>query len=1035
MSVYNLDIKTLKSSCNNIPLPSEAFPCHSEPSEDKLVSEILLEMARANPNDIAIESDTVSLSYHDLNHAVTDFAIVLLQEGVKKNSTVFIYASRTPLLVISILATLKVGATFSLLDPSDPVEYLESCIKQAKPSVWIDLSHEACTINKEKKLEIDLLIKRVFKLTFNLNSITDIANLVQLHHVAKENAIFPKISGDDTATITFTSGSNGTPKAVMGRHSSLSHFQGWMQKEFGINGSDRFAMCSNLSHDPIQRDIFTAICLGGTIVIPSQQAIFTPGQLPQWMAHKKITVCCLTPPMCQFLTLYNSENIKLNTLRKIFFVGTSLLKKQVEDLQYIAPYVDVINLYGSTETQRAVSYFNVTQNLQKIPSVVPIGKGMKDVDILIVNQATKKLCDVGEVGEIWVRSPYIAKGYLNAPGNDAFSTNPFSQLKDDFIYKTGDLGVYSSDFGAQCLGRVDSQIKIDGHRVELSHIDNILIQFNKIKDAVTLAIFTQRKEHVLIAFLVANISGGETDNEKFKKEARHFLEKHLPKYMIPRVFIIKDKIPLTKNGKVDYKLLKSNAHDYVGRNKVLHQTKASTISESIISMVSDILSIPIHLIDNKTTLNQLGFTSLNYIEFLNRIRKKYNINLTYNSKMPTILEIINSIDQVNNSNTNYAFVVANGDVHAGKILKNKHIEYISSTKIKIDKKIIDHFCSNSYLGLGRHSIVRQAVLDHLDQDCSINSHGAMELNGKTCFHVDLINEIKQLYNCNEVLLYNSAYMANISIIPTLANSHDHIFIDSACHQSIIDGCSLSHAHFHSFKHNDMTHLEKKLHRLRNATGKKIIITEGLYSMEGTILALPEIKFLVDKYQALLMVDEACSLGQLGANGAGVESYFNMPGTIDIRIGTLSKAIPSIGGYIATNKAIFENVQMKGGSIFSGAIPPIQARIAAYAFKVIKNTPSLFENLRANTVMWRDGLEKLGFDIIKSESAITAIKTRDDDHTKQLYERFYNAGVYVFPALPPWNAKNKSLIRTSVTAMHTQDQIEKALDRIANGNEI
>ncbi|GAB4393913.1 MAG: hypothetical protein Tsb005_14180 [Gammaproteobacteria bacterium] len=1030
MNSCDTDMKKTKKNYFKIPCPSEPLLCQRAPYEEKLLAETLSDMAKAYPNHIAIESDAINLSYNELNRLVTDLATVLLQQGIKKNNAVFIYASRTPLLIISVLATLKIGASFTLLDPNDPVDYLDECIKIANPTVWINLNPNACTINEEKYLNFNALIERRFKISFNLASIADIEKLVKSYNVIRDNIIFPKISGDDTATITFTSGSSGHPKAVMGRYSSLSHFQKWMRTEFNIGHDDRFAMCSNLSHDPIQRDIFTSICLGGTIVIPSHQTIFTPGELPRWMVDKQITVCCLTPPMCQFLTIYNLMEIKLNCLRKIFFVGASLLKKQVEALQNVAPNVDVINLYGSTETQRAVSYFNVTQNLPNIPNVVPIGQGMQDVEILIVNQTTKQLCDFGEVGEIWVRSPYIAKGYLNVPDNNSFAINPFSKLDNDFVYKTGDLGLYSPNFGVQCLGRIDDQIKIDGHRVELSHIDNSLMQFNKIKDAITLAVTNKRKEHVLVAFLVANALDVKIDDEQFKKEVRKFLEEHLPKYMIPRIFITKKNIPLTKNGKVDYKFLKHNALEYIKETRLSNNKQNSLTVEGMSDIVAEILSIPISLVDINISLDQLGCTSLNYMELLNRIKKIYNINLTYNAKMPTISEIISETTGIKQTNDINLTEKSNNYTYANKILSDKYVKFISSTQIEIDGKILDHFCSNSYLGLGRHPAVRKIILDHFYEDCSINSHGAMELNGKTIFHVELMDEIKQLYNCNEVLLYNSAYMANISIIPALADASDHVLIDSACHKSIIDGCTLSNAHFYSFKHNDMEYLEQKLSALQNTPGKKIIISEGLFSMEGTILELPKIRLLADKYQALLVVDEACSLGQLGIDGAGIESYFNMPGTIDLRVGTLSKAIPSVGGYVATNNTIFKNLNLRRGSIFSGAMPPLQARIAARALKVLKNEPFLVENLRSNILLWREGLEKIGLNLIKSESAITAIKTHDDDETKQLHKHFYEAGIYVFPALSPWNAKGKSLIRTSVTAMHTSDQIEKALDRFS-----
>ena len=1022
------DATSLKKNKNiyiKRPNPSEPLPCQCLSSEERLLPQILSDMAKNRPNHMAIESSAENLTYNNLNQLVTKFAALLLQEGLTAKQAVFIYADRTPLLIIAVLTVLKAGASFTLLDPSDPVDYLHDCINAVNPSTWINLDDN---VSREKNdiLQLDGLIEQQFRIKLNLSSVADIENLLKSNE-ARSRIDFPIISGDDTATITFTSGSSGKPKAVMGRYSSLSHFQKWMHVEFSMDHHDRFAMCSNLSHDPIQRDIFTAICLGGTIVVPDYQDIFTPGQLPQWVRDKQVSVCCLTPPMCEFLTTYNLAKVKLDCLRKVFFVGASLLKKQTEFLQEVAPNADIINLYGSTETQRAVSYFNVSQNKDGLPEIIPIGQGMKDVDIMVINQSTGKLCDSEEVGEIWVRSPYIAKGYLNAPDKHVFFSNPFTTINQDFIYKTGDLGVYTTKFGVQCLGRIDNQIKIDGHRVEPSHIDNMLMRYKRVNKAVTIATLNNKGKYTLITFLVPSASVGSFDENHLKEEVKVFLAEHLPKYMLPKGVILIDRVPLTKNGKVDYKFLEKQVADFFKQNVAINTNVITT--EKLSVMVAEISDMSICLAHINLPLDKLGFTSLNYMELVSSVKKEYNLTLPICAKMLSISEIIDKLLQKRHEKPVGFSTGKNEDIYGSKLLGDKRVTLISPTQIEIEGKKLLHFCSNSYLGFGQHALVRKTLLEHYKDGRSINSHGAMALNGRTIFHAQLLDEIKQLYHCDKVLLFSSAYMANISIIPALVGVGDHVFIDNSSHKSIIDGCVLAQAHFHNFKHNDMAHLEQKLSKLKNESGKRVIITEGLFSMEGDIVDLPKIRGLADKYHALLVIDEACSLGQLGFDGAGIESHFNMPGAIDFRIGTLSKAIPSVGGYVATTGSLLRGLNLRGGSIFSGAIPPIQARIAAQAFNILRNENSFIEKLRYNSLLWRHGLKKIGLNLMPGESAITAIKTRDDQETNFLYELFYQAGVYVFPALFPWNSKGKSLIRTSVTAMHTSEQIEEALGKI------
>ncbi len=816
----------------------------------------------------------------------------------------------------------------------------------------------------------------------------------------------------------------------MGRFSSLSHFQEWMRYEFTLGKDDRFAMCSNLSHDPIQRDIFTALSFGAVIVIPTQQDIFTSGQLPQWMYEKKITVCCLTPPMCQFLTAYNTKAIKLNHMRKIFFVGSSLLKMQVESLQQVAPHAEIINLYGSTESQRAVSYFNASQYLADLPDIVPIGHGMQDVNILIVDQATGKICDFGEVGEIWIRSPYIAKAYLNAPSKNIFSLNPFSTINNDFIYKTGDLGSYSRSFGASCLGRIDNQIKIDGHRVEPSQIDNTIMHHKRVKNAVTIGILNPKQEHSLVTFLVLIISVNKPEEEAVKQEIRHYVGQQLPNYMAPKRIIFLDAIPLTKNGKTDIGALKQLANQSVQeKSSALDNISPLSVSE-LSEKVAKIARIPLNSIDMHVPLSDFGMSSLEYVELSSSIEKSYNVALPFFRKMPSIMDILQTIENIDDRKISYTSQQSGNDIPYKKILGDEHITSISPSQVSIQGKKYFHFCSNSYLGLDQHPVVRKTILSHVNEQQSINSHGTMELNGRTVHHIALLDQIRDLYACDEVLLFNSAYMANISIIPALADKNDHIFVDSSSHKSLIDGCTLARSHFYSFRHNDMEHLEEKLYATRSSSGKKFIISEGLFSMEGDILNLPHIRQLADKYSALLIIDEACSLGQLGLNGSGVESHFAMPDSIDCRTGTLSKAVPSVGGYAALSTTLLQKIEPCRGNIFSGAIPALQARIAAEALKILKNDSSLIKKLKANIQLWRKGLENLGLSLFPGESAITAIKTGSDQETLHLSGLFLKAGVYVFPAIAPWNSKGKSLIRTSVTAQHTKSQIEFALHNLS-----
>ncbi|KAI9606510.1 hypothetical protein H4Q26_006044 [Puccinia striiformis f. sp. tritici PST-130] len=287
-------------------------------------------------------------------------------------------------------------------------------------------------------------------------------------------------------------------------------------------------MLSGIAHDPIQRDIFTPLFLGAELHIPTAEDIGTPGRLAEWMDDQQVTVTHLTPAMGQLLSAQASRQIP--SLKNAFFVGDVLTKRDCSRLQHIAANVDIINMFGTTETQRAVSY-HLIPSISKDPiyletkkDIIPAGRGMKDVQLLVVNRVQKSLqCGVGELGEIYVRSCGLAEGYLGTPEMSAekfipnwFHTIPSDQQATDIdmggkwlglrdrLYKTGDLGRYLPDGTVECVGRSDDQIKIRGFRIELGEIDTHLSQHPSIRENVTLVRRDKDEEKILITYFVPN---------------------------------------------------------------------------------------------------------------------------------------------------------------------------------------------------------------------------------------------------------------------------------------------------------------------------------------------------------------------------------------------------------------------------------------------------------------------------------------------------------------------------------------------------
>ncbi len=358
----------------------------------------------------------------------------------------------------------------------------------------------------------------------------------------------------------------------------------------------------------------------------------------------------------------------------------------------------------------------------------------------------------------------------------------------------------------------------------------------------------------------------------------------------------------------------------------------------------------------------------------------------------------------------------------------REIDSDQDTVVTIKGKKVLMFGSNSYLGLTNHPRIKEAAKRAIDK-YGTGCAGSRFLNGTLDIHIELEEKLAWLVGKDAALCYSTGFQVNLGVVSVLTGRNDYIFLDELDHASIIEGSRLSFSRVFKFAHNDMNALEDKLKRCP-AGNLKLIVVDGVFSMEGDIARLPELVCLCDKYDATIMVDDAHSIGVLGENGSGTASHFGLTGKVDLIMGTFSKSLASLGGFIASDKDTINFIKHNSRSlIFSASITPASAAAVLAAVDIMVSEPERIAHLWEITHYALKGFRETGFDTGKSETPIIPLFIRDDVKTLLLTQALLADGVFVNPVVSPAVPKEDSLIRYSLMATHTKEQIDISIEKI------
>lgn len=594
--------------------------------DKKIIHTVFEQVVENHPHKIAVQDAHGELSYQKLNSEANQLAQWLRSLHIEKGDIVGVMVTPGITLIKSLLAILKAGGIYLPVDVNFPRNKIQQIFNDCVPKVvfideenMVDLQHWVSTLDVTFQYAISYG-KHGLKL-YKKQGIDMVPQAADVSSFPDQN--LPVISGkDDGNYIFYTSGSTGEAKAILGRQMSLGHFIDWEIKEFALDETNHCSMLSQFTFDASLRDVFVALCTGSTLHIPTADIKNNTVQLLDWLVDHKISLIHTVPSVFKLLTKelpnFDKKEALVNQLNHVLMAGEPLYVRDITTWrQHMGTEVEIVNLYGTSETTLAKTFHRINDVGNDPGQVIHVGHSISHTQVMVMNGSS--LCSTGEIGEIYIRTPFMSKGYFNNKtlAETVFIQNPLEKEQKDIVHRTGDFGRYLPDGALEVLGRKDDQVKVNGIRVELGEVICRVRELEAIEDVDVVAM----KNEMLGNDLVCYYTG------VFQETAvlQGLLKDRLTQSIIPSFFVHLDEFPLTMNGKKDKKAYpKPETVLNIGE---AYEAPVGEVEKKLEEMWIEILGMK--QIDRNVSFFKLGGNSMKVIQLISRIYREYETIFKY----------------------------------------------------------------------------------------------------------------------------------------------------------------------------------------------------------------------------------------------------------------------------------------------------------------------------------------------------------------------------------------------------------------------